>query len=208
MTTTINAALLVAHGRKTIQPEDFAALAKLHSMFSAPLAPKSRSSRQRPRSRSMGMTGGDNVSTGSYFNTADSVDRAAYLSAADQDAGGHGGSTSDLMPDYARSALDYYALSPVTPSLTGGASKGKARSSKSATRWSLPSESVTRVLREYRLRFNTDVRMTGAAKLYLRAAIKSNIDAVLDATRTSSKGVRLTSSALKRASDGHVLVLT
>lgn len=197
---TIDAALLVAHGRKTIQPEDFAALAKLSSMFSAPLSPKTSSG--HPRSRSM--IGGTSL-PGSYFNpTNDAADIGAYglLSA------GHGGSTTVVDHDLARTSLPYHAITPVTHSLlVGGASK-RVRSVKSNSRWSLPTESVIRVLREYRLRFNTDVRMTGAAKLYLQAAIKSNIDAVLDAARTASKSPRLTSSALKRASDGHVLVLT
>lgn len=206
---TIDAALVVAHGRKTIQPEDFAALAKLNSMFSVPMSSKSRASRGISRPRSHSMTGGDPTNPGSYYNPGNPVDRDAYQMPGVDDTGGHGGSTNDVDPNYARSGLDAYALSPYQPSLRGGASGAskRTRSKSTASEWSLPSESVTRVLREYRLRFNTDVRITGAAKLYLRAAIKSNIDAVLDATRTSSKGVRLTSSALKRASDGHVLVL-
>lgn len=203
---TIDAALLVAHGRKTIQPEDFAALAKLHSMFSAPLAPKSRSSRSLPRARSRSVMTGGNVNTMSYYTPSDATDRMAY----DAGTGGHGGSTTDLSAGLARDDLLTSAISPLQ---MGGAKTGKgtsraSKNGKVAARWSLPSESITRVLREYRLRFHTDVRMTGPAKQYLNAAIKSNIDAVLEATRTASKSVRLTSSAFRRASAGHVLVLT
>lgn len=82
---------------------------------------------------------------------------------------------------------------------------------EASARWSLPAESVTRMLREYRLRFNTDVRMTDPAKLYMRACLQANMDAVLtqavSRSSSKSKSMRLTTSALKRAADGHVLVL-
>lgn len=184
----IDAALLVAHGRKTIHPEDFASLAKLHAMFSKP---RSRSSRRS-------MTGGT-THTGSYFSPGDLVDQTAYMYEGDPSAGGHGGSTT--ADDEARTGLLYHSI---------GGARG----------WTLPGESVTKILREYRLRFNTDIRMTDAAKMYMRATLQANMDAVLlETSKSRSKSktrvrsnssirkVVLTSSALRRAFESHVLTL-
>lgn len=212
---TIDAALLVAHGRKTIQPEDFASLAKLHAMFSTPLTPGSRSSRRKA------MTGGT-TNTGSYYSPGNEIDQTAYMYEGDPTVG-HGGSTTlPYSDDSARSGLYYHSMTggggtSTSTSKVKSKSKVKSRSrngSGSGSRsdaWTLPSESVTRLLREYRLRFNTDLRVTDAAKLYMRATLQSNMDAILGeaARRASSKSrnTRLTAAALKRAADGHVLVL-
>lgn len=187
----IDAALLVAHGRKTIHPEDFASLAKLHAMFSTP-----RSSRRH-------QVGGTS-NTGSYYSPGDTIDQTAYMYEGDPSAGGHGGSTTT--DDLARTGLSYHSIG-------GAGSKIRNRG------WVLPSEGVTRILREYRLRFNTDLRMTDAAKLYMRATLQSNMDALLqevskNKSKSKSKSMGrsrfrrvLTSSALRRASESHVLVL-
>lgn len=181
---TIDAALLVARGRKTIQPEDFASLAKLNIMLSTPL-PATRSSRQS----------GGTTNTGSYYSPGDAIDHTAYLYDGNYSAGGHGGSTTNVGDDSARSGLLYHSIS-------GGSSKRA---------WSIPSESLSRLLREYRIRFNTDLRVTDPAKLYMRNMLQANMDAVLHRASGKfggrSKTMRLTSTALKRAREGHVLVL-
>lgn len=201
---TIDATLLVAHGRKTIQPEDFASLVKLHNMLSGPLASSVRSSRLSKQSKQSGGT----TNTGSYYSPGDAIDQTAYLYAGASATEGHGGSTTDVEADTARTGLMYNSI--------GGASITKSRSRSRNTAWTLPTEAVTRILREYRLRFNADVRMTDAAKLYMRGTLQTNMDAVLyrasQKKNTSSKGksktFNLTSPALKRAFDGHVLVLS
>lgn len=188
---TLDAASLVAHGRKTLQPEDFAALSRLHSMFSSPVIPRSRThnskSRSKDRSSLARLTGGTTL-PGAYFNALDAIDSAAYTTTASPGSGGSTGIGLDV--DEARSALPY-------SSHVGGGS-----------RWALPSDAVARLLREYRTRTNNDIRVTDSAKLYLRSAIQSNLDAVLDSARAASpKSTKLTTSALQRAADGHILVL-
>lgn len=207
---TIDAAMLVAHGRKTIHPEDFASLAKLRTMLFRPLTQSSN--------RGKGLVGGT-THTGSYFSPGEAVDQTAYLYSNDSVAGGHGASTSS--DDLARTGLQYH-------SITGGSAGTSTSKSKSGNNWwTLPIDSVTRILREYRTRFNTDLRVTDAAKLYVRATLQTNMDAVLQEasvrsrsrsrSRSGSKGTSrsrgtgrtrvLSGAALRRAAEGHVLLL-
>lgn len=195
---TIDAASLVAHGRKTIQPEDFASLAKLYDMFSRPLSSSMRSSRQvrsrvSKKSRQSRQSGGT-TNTGSYYSPSDVIDQRAYLY---EDTGEHGGSSTDVGGDYARTGLMYH-------SIVGGASNS----------WGLSMDTVTKILRDYRNRFSTDLRVTDPAKMYMKSTLQTNMDAVLHralSSKKSSKGksksLNLTAAALRRAADGHVLML-
>lgn len=198
---TIDAALLVAHGRKTIQPEDFASLAKLFDMFSRPMQSTSKLSKQSRQS-------GGTTNTGSYYSPGDIIDQTAYMFEGDARADGHGGSTTDTGYDMARSGLVHHDIA-------GGSSESRSRSRSRAKShaWSIPVETVSRILREYRLRFNTDLRVTDSAKLYVRGTLQTNMDAVISractSKRSKSKGrsMILTAAALRRASDRHVLLL-
>lgn len=203
----IDAVLLVANGRKTIQPEDFAALSKLHALLSDPITMRARSAKTNRV-----MRGGTSLPQ-TYFDPE--YGSGSYVPESSA-TGGHGASTTfsyDMngeTQDLARSGLGYSAIGGAGKSRirSGSRSRSKSKvSSSSIFKWSIPADNISKILREYRSRFNNDVRVTDAAKLYLRATIKLNIDAVLDAARTSSKSTRLTIASLRKAADRHVLLL-
>lgn len=207
----IDAVLLVANGKKTIQPEDFVVLSKLHTLLSDPMTMRVRSHKVDHV-----MRGGTSLPL-TYFDPT--YGSGVYIQES-QATQGHGGSTTFNDPlegeALARSALAYSAIGGAGASAGKSKSKSKSKtgprskskiSSSAIFRWHIPSDNISKMLREYKSRFNKDVRITDAAKLYLRAMIKLNMDSVLDSARSSSKSTRLTVTSLRRAVDRHVLLL-